>query len=194
MRTSHQAGRGRAALLGLALAASIALTGCGPVDLVAPDTTDPSALRHREVGATATDPTIGRSATVNAVVTNFPVPADYEAADDAPPADVFVLVDLSVVAGDVYPSVVQPSNFLLRSASGDVVEPVTTIEVALTGATLWPLGEVTSGGSQRGWIAYPVTWDTVVGAELIMNRPDNITDDNGETLPVEQFVLPLGLE
>ncbi|SDD61389.1 hypothetical protein SAMN05216410_3572 [Sanguibacter gelidistatuariae] len=194
MQTAHQAGRGRTTLLGLALAGAIALTGCGPVDLVPADSTDASALRHREVGATAHDETIGRSATINAVVTNFPVPTGFEAADGAPSPDVFVVVDLSVVAGDVYPSVVQPSNFLLRSAAGDVVEPVTTIDTALTDATLWPLGEITSGHTQRGWVAYPVTWDTVVGAELVMTRPDNITDENGDKLPAEQFVVPLGLE
>lgn len=194
MRTPHPAGRGRVALLGLTLVAATALTGCGPADLVPADSTDASALRHREVGATVHDETIGRTATIHAVVTNFPVPDGFEAADGATTPDVFVVVDLSVEAGDVYPSVVQPSNFLLRSASGDVVEPVTTIEAALTDATLWPLGEITSGHSQRGWVAYPVTWDTVVGAELIMNRPGNITDEDGEKLPVEEFVVPLGLK
>ena len=193
MVTAHP-GRGRAALLGLALAASITLTGCGPADLVPADSTEASALRHREVGATARDETIGRTATVHAVVTNFPVPADYEPADGETTPDVFVVVDLGVVAGDKYPSVAQPSDFHLRSAAGDVVEPVTTIESALTGATLWPLGEITSGSAQRGWVAYPVTWDTVVGAELVMTRPDNITDENEEMLPVELFVVPLGLE
>lgn len=186
--------RRRTALLGLALAATAALAGCGPVDLVPADSTDSGALRHREVGATVRDPVVGRSARVNGVVTNFPVPAGFEPPGDTPPPNVFVLVDLSVVGGNLPPSVVQPTDFLLRTADGAVVEPVTTISTALTEATLWPLGEVASGQSQRGWVAYPVTWDTVAGVNLVMNRPDNIRDSNGIALPAEQFVVALRLD
>lgn len=187
----------RSALAVATTAAVLALSGCGTADLVPAGSLDPGDLRRVEVGATLRDPETERSVTVNALVTNFPVPEDYAPAEegtDVPDPTVVVLVDLSVVAGDLYPSIAQPSDFRLRSGDGETAEAVTTLGASLTEATLWPLEELTAGGSQRGWVAFPVAWDSLAGAELVMTRPANITTTEGQTLEPDQFVVPLGLD
>ncbi|WP_198733042.1 hypothetical protein [Sanguibacter suaedae] len=161
----------------------MALTGCS-TDVTG--RTDPGGLTHRAFERVATDRLLETTLTVHGTVTDFPTPNGYDG-----DAQVLVLVDVTLSAGDVLQATTGPSDLALRAAAGDerAAETSPAVSVALTDATLWPLEDLPGGRSQRGWVAFPVDRDTLDRAELVLRLPAH--DRNSDDSPRDELVVLL---
>lgn len=173
------------------LAAAAALAGCGDTTITAARSSDPARLDYTTVGSSITDKQMQSTVTINGLVPNFPVPDGFEGPDDV---RALVLVDVTLTTGSTYSATTGPGDFQLQSPSGDPLLADTTVDLALTESTFWPLEDLTKGQSQRGWVAFPLTWDTLDGAVFVMTRPAEATLDNGASLETAEFQVPLAAE
>lgn len=190
-RRDAPAVRARALSAVSVLAVATALAGCGDTTITAARSSDPAKLDYTAVASSITDKQMQSTVTINGLVPNFPVPEGFEGPDDV---RALVLVDVTLTTGSTYTATTGPADFQLQSPSGDALIADTTVDLALTEATFWPLEELTKGQSQRGWVAFPLTWDTLDGAVFVMTRPAEATLDNGVSLDEAEFQVPLASE
>lgn len=171
----------RAATLATALLLSLVVAGCAD---------DLETLSHVEVSASVSDPETSQSTTVHGYVPDLAVPAGTTLAE---PLDdpVLLAVDVTVAIGPDRSFSVRPSDFLLKTSSGTSAPALTSVNRALEDESLWPLLEVGSGSSQRGWLAFAVERGSVDGATLVANRPDALTSAGRGTLDSASFDVPL---
>ncbi|MEP7795504.1 hypothetical protein [Sanguibacter sp. 25GB23B1] len=189
--------RGRAAVRphavssALTVALTLTLTACGDGRITPARSSAPDDLDYTEVAGSITDKQMQSTVTINGLVPNFPVPEGVDAPDGV---EAYVLVDVTLSTGSEIAATTGPTDFQLQSASGDPLLADPSLEVALTSATFWPLEELTKGQSQRGWVAFPLTWDTLDGAVFVMTRPSEAALDNGLALEAAEFQVPLSAD
>lgn len=174
-----------------ALTVALALTACGDGRIAPARSTDPGDLDYTEVTSSITDSQMESTVTIHGLVPNFPVPEGVDAPDGV---EAYVLVDLTLATGAQIAATTGPTDFQLQSASGDPLLADPSLDVALTSATFWPLEELTKGQSQRGWVAFPLTWETLDGAVFVMTRPAEAVLDNGLALESAEFQVPLSTD
>lgn len=164
-----------------ALALLLTLSACGD---------DPETLSHVSVSASVTDPETSQTTTVHGYVPDLVLPAGttLESPLDDP---VVVAVDVTVAVGPDRGFSVRPTDFSLRTSSGDKVTALTSVDRALEDESLWPLAEVGSGGTLRGWLAFAVERGSVDGATLVAARPEAMTDEGRGSLPAATFDVAL---
>ena len=179
VRLRSAAGRGAGARL---------LYACGDGSIKPAGSTDPSDLDYTVVDGSITDKRMGSVLTIHGVVPNFPVPEEVEAPDGV---EAYVLVDVTLATGGEISATTGPTDFTLQSPTGDPLLADTTLAAALAASTFWPLEELTRGESQRGWVAFPLTWETLDGAVFVMTRPAEAALDNGLALEAAEFQIPL---
>lgn len=170
------------------VAGTLVLASCGDGSIRPAASTDPSDLDYTAVDGSITDKRMGSVLTINGVVPNFPVPDGIDAPDGV---EAYVLVDVTLATGGEISATTGPTDFTLQSPTGDPLLADTTLADALAGSTFWPLEELTRGESQRGWVAFPLTWETLDGAVFVMTRPAEAALDNGLALEAAEFQIPL---
>lgn len=174
----------------IVLAALASLTACGSAGLEPADSTSPEDLTYVELATTIRDRVADREVVVHGVVTNFPAPGSDEVPEDV---DTLVLVDLTVTTSADLPGEIGPSSFELHSGAGEPLLALTTVDAALTDSTFWPLVASSSTRTQRGWLAFPMSWDTLSGVELVLVRPGTAADPGADG-EVAEFSVPLGID
>ena len=164
-----------------ALALLLTLGACGD---------DPETLEHVAVSASVTDPDTSQTTTVHGYVPDLALPAGttLEAPLDDP---VILAVDVTVAVGPDRGFSVRPSDFMLTTSSGDSVTALTSVNRALEDESLWPLLEVGSGSTLRGWLAFAVERGSVDGATLVAARPESMTVEGRGSLDAATFEVPL---
>lgn len=164
-----------------AVALLLVLSACGD---------DPETLSHVSVAASVTDPDTSQATTVHGYVPDLALPAGttLESPLDDP---VIVAVDVTVAIGPDRGFSVRPTDFSLRTSSGDEVTALTSVDRALEDESLWPLVEVGSGSTLRGWLAFAVERGSVDGATLVAARPEAITEVGRGSLAAATFDVSL---
>ncbi|PFG32669.1 DUF4352 domain-containing protein [Sanguibacter antarcticus] len=173
------------------LTVTFVVAACGDGQIVPARSAAVDSLDYATVDRSITDSRTGSTVTINGLVPNFPVPGGLDISDAV---KAFVLVDVTLSTGADVAATTGPSDFRLQSAAGDSVQTSPSLDVALTSATFWPLEDLAPGQSQRGWVAFPLTWDTLDGAVFVMTRPAESTLANGLVLEPEDFQVSLSAD
>ena len=68
---------------------------------------------------------------------------------------------------------------------------LTSVNRALEDESLWPLLEVGSGSTLRGWLAFAVERGSVDGTTLVAARPESMTVEGRGSLEAATFEISL---
>ncbi|BCJ34348.1 hypothetical protein Athai_18510 [Actinocatenispora thailandica] len=173
------------------VARSAAPTSAAPSSATpAPSTGGTGAGKPVAVHETITDPVMGDKVLVRQVVRDFPVPASMSAVADRE----IVLVQVRATAGSKYYAGWQATSLSVVANGEENPETSTDALIAAMKRAGYPPmaddGDLDTGKSGGGWLAFVVDPEDVPRLTLRMKRPAATTSDGG-SISAHDFDVPL---